>query len=64
MTEPLPHIPLSYYMYVCSSTGGLSRLFQGYPLSEPAVVHQHHHGHYPSLPQAEAQGKGELPAVT
>ena len=43
-----------YYVLV----GSFSRPFQGVSHTEPALVHQCHHGHNTSLPQAEVQGKG------
>ena len=52
------HCHINFYI----STGGLSWSFQGDSFSEPALVHQYRHGHHTSLPQAEAQGKGEPPA--
>ena len=38
--------------------GSFSSPFQGVSHTEPALVHQCHHGHNTSLPQAEVQGKG------
>ena len=38
--------------------GSFSRPFQRVSHTEPALVHQCHHGHNTSLPQAEVQGKG------
>lgn len=43
-----------YYVLVGSFSGS----FQGVSHTEPALVHQCHHGHNTSLPQAEVQGKG------